>query len=68
MEESISGIYDMIKETNTSTKENVKPEKITNSKYSDILSHWKTLLRIMEMNKSEDSTSCKDKKIFERKS
>ena len=39
MEESISGIYDMIKETNTSTKENVKPEKITDSKYSDILSH-----------------------------
>ena len=68
MEESISGIDDMIKETSTSTKENVKSKKITDSKYSDILSHWKILLRIMGMDKSEDSTSCKDKKIFERKS
>ena len=58
----------MIKETSTSTKENVKSKKITDSKYSDILSHWKILLRIMGMDKSEDSTSYKDKKIFERKS
>ena len=68
MEGWISGIDDMIKETSTSTKENVKSKKITASKYSDILSHWKILLRIIRMDKSEDSTSCKDKKIFERKS
>ena len=68
MEESISGIDDMKKEHKISTKENVKPKKITDSKYSEILSHCKILLRVMGMNKSEDSSSCKDKKIFERKS